>query len=125
MHSYKTLAILMATVGVLTLSACHNKSNSPANHFKHGAREMTQGARQMATQAKAAANDSVITAHVKARLAAHQGLASFDIHVSTRGGIATLTGKVDSKSAEKLATQVAAKTDGVRIVVDKLTVKGG
>lgn len=125
MHSHKTLAIIMATVGVLALSACNNKSNSPANHFKHGAREMTQGARQIATQAKAGASDSVITAHVKARLAANQGLSSFDIHVKTRGGIVTLTGKVDSKSAEKLAAQVAGKTDGVRIVVDKLTVKGG
>lgn len=126
MRLYKTLAIIMATTGVLALSACDNsKPNSPADHFKRGAQEMTQGAKQMATQVKAAASDSAITAQVKARLAANQGLTSFDIHVSTQGGIVTLTGEVDSKAAKELAAQVAGKTDGVRIVVDKITVKGG
>ncbi|MGH8128569.1 MAG: BON domain-containing protein [Gammaproteobacteria bacterium] len=125
MRSYKALAIITVAVATLTLAACdNNKPNSPGNQFKRGAKEMAQGAKQMATQVKAAASDSAITAHVKARLAANQGLASFDIHVSTQGGIVTLTGEVDSKAAETLAAQVAGKTDGVRIVVDKLAVKG-
>ncbi|MGA7964651.1 MAG: BON domain-containing protein [Gammaproteobacteria bacterium] len=126
MRSYKTLAIITATVSVLMLAACDNsKPNSSGDHFKRGAEEMAQGAKQVATQVKAAASDSAITAHVKARLAANQGLASFDIHVSTQGGIVTLTGEVDSKAAQTLAAQVAGKTNGVRVVVDKLTVKGG
>lgn len=126
MHSYRTLAIIATTIGVLILAGCgKSKPNSPGDHFKRGAEEMAQGAKQLTTQAKSTASDSAITAHVKARLAANQGSASFDIHVNTQGGVVTLTGEVGSKAAETLAAQVAGKTSGVRIVVDKLTVKGG
>ncbi|MGH8272951.1 MAG: BON domain-containing protein [Gammaproteobacteria bacterium] len=84
---------------------------------------MAQGAKQVATQIKATASDSVITARVRARLAANQGLAGFPIHVATTGGVVTLTGHAGSKTAKNLAAQVASKTGGVRIVVKKSPLK--
>lgn len=122
MHPTRTPALAVVTAAVLALAACSggNQQNPSGNQFKRGANEMAQGAKQIATGVKNAASDSVITAHVKTRLAANQGLSSFDIHVATRNGVVTLTGKIDSKAARELAVQVAGTTSGVRVVVDKL-----
>ena len=123
-----SVAILagLALASTVTVAACSKKPapESASDHFKRGASEMVQGAKQAATEAKDAVADSTITAHVKARLAANQGLSSFDIHVSTTNGVVHLTGKVGSDAARQLAGQVAGKTEGVRIVVNELKVKG-
>lgn len=112
---------------VLVLAACgqHHKSASATDHFKRGASEMTQGAKQVATRVEATASDVAVTTRVKANLAANQGLASFSIHVTTTNGIVTLSGKVDSDAARKLAGQVAGKTEGVRVVVNEIAIKSG
>lgn len=126
MHPYKITVFAILVFGTLALAAC-GKSNQPAtspvDHFKQGAGEMMQGAKQVATQIKASAADSVITAHVKTRLAANQGLASFSIHVDTKNGVVTLAGRVDSQAAKTLAAQIVSKTDGVRVVVNNIQIK--
>ncbi len=78
----------------------------------------------MATQITGTASDAVLTARVKARLAANQGLSSFSIHVGTENGVVTLTGKVTSVAAKQLAAKVTSTTEGVRIVVNNLKVSG-
>lgn len=123
-----SVAILAGIVLASSFAAagCSKKPapQSASDHFKRGADEMVQGAKQAATEARNAVADSTITAHVKARLAANQGLSSFDIHVSTTHGIVHLTGTVDSDAAKQLAGQIASKTDAVRVVVNELKVKG-
>ena len=122
-----SIAVLAGLVlcSAAAVTACSKKSSpeSATGHFKRGANEMVQGAKQAATEAGDAVADSAITAHVKARLAAHQGLSSFDIHVSTTNGIVHLTGTVGSDTAKKLAGEVASKTSHVRIVVNELRIK--
>ena len=122
-----SLVVLASLVlgSTVVLSACSRKSSpeSATDHFKRGASEMVQGAKQAATEAGEAVADSAITAHVKARLAAHQGLSSFDIHVSTTDGVVHLTGTVGSETAKKLAGEIASKASHVRIVVNELSVK--
>ncbi len=127
MRSSAVVLVGLALASIVTVTACSKKPapESATDHFKRGASEMAQGAKQAATEAKTAVADSTITAHVKARLAANQGLASLDIHVSTTNGIVHLTGTVDSDAAKQLAAQVAGKTDAVRVVVNELKVKGG
>lgn len=122
--SVVVLAVL-ALSSTVALTACSKKSSpsSATDHFKRGASEMVQGAKQAATEAGDAVADSAITAHVKARLAADQGLSSFHIHVSTTDGVVHLTGTVGSKTAKKLAGEIASKTSHVRIVVNELRVK--
>ena len=122
-----SVVILAALVlgPTLTMTACSKKQapESASDHFRRGASEMVQGAKQAATEAKNAVADSTITAHVKARLAANQGLSSFDIHVNTTKGVVHLTGTVGSDAAKQLAGQVASKTDDVRVVVNEIKVK--
>lgn len=127
MSGYGVSRLAVLTACILAFSACgqDHKPASAADHFKRGADEMAQGAQQVATQVKATASDAAITTRVKANLAANQGLASFSIHVSTTNGIVTLSGQVDSDAARKLAAQVASKTEGVRVVVNEIAIKGG
>ncbi|HYW75446.1 MAG TPA: BON domain-containing protein [Gammaproteobacteria bacterium] len=117
----------LVLASMVTITACSKKPKpeSATDHFKRGASEMAQGAKQAATEARNAVADSTITAHVKARLAANQGLSSFKIHVSTTNGVVHLTGTVGSDAAKQLAGQVASKTDDVRVVVNEIKVKGG
>lgn len=128
MRNLPMIAAGLACAAALGLAACSGGSNgssqSPGDHFKQGASEMAQGAKEAASSVGQAASDSAITAKVKGNLAANQGLSSFSIHVSTSGGVVTLTGTVDSEAAKQLAGQVAAKTGGVRVVINKLEVKG-
>ncbi len=126
MRTYRIMALAVFVSGTLALAACAKNdkpATSPAEHFKQGAGEMIQGAKQVATQIKASAKDSAITAHVKARLATNQGLASFSIHVDTKNGVVTLTGHVNSQAAKNLAAQIAGKTDSVRVVVNDIQIK--
>jgi osmotically-inducible protein OsmY len=46
-----------------------------------------------------------------------------DIDVTTRGGVVTLTGTVESDAVRKKALADARSTDGVKQVVDKLSVR--
>jgi osmotically-inducible protein OsmY len=46
-----------------------------------------------------------------------------DIDVTTRGGVVTLEGTVDSEAVKKKAVADARSTEGVKQVVDRLTVR--
>lgn len=65
--------------------------------------------------------DTAITAAVKARILSTKGLDSFDIHVKTEQGVVTLSGKVDTSAAIRLAENVARATRGVKKVVNTLS----
>ncbi len=124
MHTSRLPAVAAVAAALLLVAACgqRHKPATATDHFKQGASQVAQGAKQVATGIKASASDAVITTRVKSNLAANQGLSSFSIHVETTDGVVTLTGHVDSDAARKLAAQVAGKTDGVRVVVDKIEV---
>lgn len=68
--------------------------------------------------------DTLVTTKVQAMFYLDREVKSMDIGVSTHGGIVTLTGTVDSDAARKKAVADARSTDGVKQVVDKLTVRG-
>lgn len=127
MRVLPSAALALSLAAALGFAACSsgNDGNSAGDHFKQGADQMAQGAKQAASDVGQVASDSAITTKVKANLAANQGLSSFSIHVETTKGVVTLTGTVDSEAARQLAGSVAAKTGGVRVVVNKLEVKGG
>jgi hyperosmotically inducible protein len=70
-----------------------------------------------------AADDSAITAKVKAAILAEPGLKSLEINVDTKGATVTLSGNVASDNLRDRAKQIAMSTEGVRNVVDNLSVK--
>jgi osmotically-inducible protein OsmY len=70
-----------------------------------------------------AADDTAITAKVKAALIAEPGLKSTDINVDTKEATVTLSGTVASNELRDKAKQIASTTNGVKNVVDNLVVK--
>jgi osmotically-inducible protein OsmY len=70
-----------------------------------------------------AADDTAITAKVKAALIAEPGLKSTAIDVDTKDATVTLSGTVASNEMRDRAKQIASSTSGVKNVVDNLVVK--
>jgi osmotically-inducible protein OsmY len=75
--------------------------------------------------AACAATDTGITTAVNARLAADDEVSTYNIDVETADSVVTLTGEVDNPRARERAIELARNTDGVRDVVDRLTVSSG
>src|SRR5207253_5100224 len=78
---------------------------------------------QAADKVAIAADDTAITAKVKAAILAEPGLKSLQINVDTKDGTVTLSGIVDNADLRERAKQLASSTAGVKGVVDQLNVK--
>lgn len=72
-----------------------------------------------------AQSDPGITTAVKGKLAADDTVKSYRIDVDTKDRVVTLQGNVDTEAAKTRAVELARTTDGVRDVVDQLTVEPG
>jgi hyperosmotically inducible protein len=72
-----------------------------------------------------AETDPGITTAVKSKMAADDVVKSYRIDVDTKDGVVTLAGAVDTPAARERAVELARGTDGVRDVVDQLTVSAG
>lgn len=71
-------------------------------------------------------SDTWITTKVKSKFVSEGGvLKNSDITVHTNDKVVTLTGTVTSEAGRKRATDIAKATDGVKDVVDKLTISPG
>ncbi|MEN6373241.1 MAG: BON domain-containing protein [Smithella sp.] len=73
--------------------------------------------------AQTTADDSSITAEVKAKILATSSLKEEKIEVSTTEGAVTLTGTVKTKQAKEAAAKIAKAVKGVKSVDNKLTVE--
>ena len=67
-------------------------------------------------------DDSAITAAVKAKLLADPQVAGMNIDVNTNEGVVTLAGRVETADESRHAAELAADTDGVRRVINNLSV---
>jgi len=83
----------------------------------------SQALSQAGDKIAAAADDTAITAKVKASILAEPGLKSTQINVETKNATVTLSGTVDSDIIRDRAKQIAMSTDGVKNVVDNLNLK--
>ncbi len=70
-------------------------------------------------------SDPGVTTAVKSKLAADDVVKSYRIDVDTKDRVVTLTGAVDTSAARSRAVELARGTEGVREVVDQLTVTPG
>ena len=68
--------------------------------------------------------DSAITASVKTKLLASPDTSGMKIHVSTKNGVVTLSGKAQSEQEKESADGIAKGVRGVRSVKNQLTVGG-
>jgi hyperosmotically inducible protein len=78
---------------------------------------------QVASATGAAVTDGWITAKLKAKFADEVVLNGSDINVDTKSHAVTLSGSVPSPQAKARAVEIANGTEGVRLVVNHLTVK--
>jgi hypothetical protein len=69
-----------------------------------------------------AQTDPGITSSVKAKFAADDVVKASDINVDTMDHIVTLSGVVDNAAVKERAVQIASTTNGVRDVVDRMTI---
>ena len=69
-----------------------------------------------------AQTDPGITTAVKTKLAADDTVKAYQINVDTSSGVVTLTGTVEVPAAKEQAVLIARGTDGVKDVVDRITV---
>lgn len=68
--------------------------------------------------------DASITATVKTKLLADTDVAGLRIDVDTSDGVVTLTGEVNTAMEKEEAMRLAREVNGVKRVIDKLTLKG-
>ena len=66
--------------------------------------------------------DSGVTTKVKAKFAQDDLVKAHEINVTTREGVVTLTGDVDTMEVRQQAVRLARETEGVTSVVDELRV---
>ena len=69
------------------------------------------------------ASDVAVTMKIQAKYATDEVVKSRDINVDTINGVVTLKGQVDSRRERDSAEQIARATEGVKRVVNELTVK--
>lgn len=67
-------------------------------------------------------DDSTTTASVKSKFLWNGEVDGLDINVDTLNGVVTLNGEADSTANKALAEKLAQNTDGVRSVVNNLTI---
>jgi hyperosmotically inducible protein len=67
-------------------------------------------------------SDGWITTKVQSKFYLDDTVKGLQIDVATNGGVVTLTGKVGSAAERQQALSLAKSTDGVKQVIDKLTV---
>lgn len=69
-----------------------------------------------------AQSDAGITTAVKSRLAADDTVKAYQLDVDTRDRVVTLSGTVETSAEKDQALMLARQTEGVREVVDQITV---
>ncbi len=67
--------------------------------------------------------DTGITTAVKSKMAVDRTVKAYQIEVTTRNGVVTLTGNIDDPAAKDRALQIARETKGVKHVEDMIEVR--
>ncbi|WP_255753502.1 BON domain-containing protein [Massilia sp. erpn] len=84
---------------------------------------VTDTMREKTANAGEVMSDSVITAKVKADMAADSHVKAMDVHVETQKGVVTLSGFVPSKAEADRAVQLARGVKGVNEVKSAIQIK--
>lgn len=94
-----------------------------ADEAREAGREVGDRAATAANQAKLALEDGALTAKIKSKMALDDTVKAYGIDVDTKDRVVTLTGTVKTQAERERALLLARETDGVKNVVDRLTVE--
>jgi hyperosmotically inducible protein len=76
-----------------------------------------------ANEARQAVTDGQITAKIKAKLALDDSVKAMSVDIDTSGTTVTVTGTVDSQAQRDRILRLTRETQGVKEVVDRITVR--
>lgn len=93
-----------------------------AERAREAGQAISQKTAAAAKTAQEAIGDGALTAKIKAKMALDDSVKALDLNVDTVNGVVTVSGKVRSRAERERALALARETDGVRQVVDRLTV---
>lgn len=115
----RTPQLLWSTViaGAVAVAAACNRTDTPAD-ARHAAAEV----KKVAAKAGDQLADSWLTTKIQAQYFADDDIKARFINVSTRDGVVTLSGRVESAESKQQALQIAQNTDGVREIQDHLVI---
>lgn len=94
-----------------------------AERGREAGAEIGARAGQAAEQAQRALADGSLTAKIKAKMGLDDTVKALNLNVDTVGGVVTVKGVVHSEAEKQRALQLARETEGVKQVVDQLTVR--
>ena len=120
----RSVPLAILTVGMVLGTGCRNPflpAEQPAP-AQQPAPSPTPTAQQEMPAAPTRPDDQQLTSGIQAKLAGESALSGQNIQVTVVGGVATLTGKVENDASRALAAADGASVDGVRTVVNNLTV---
>ncbi len=100
------------------------RSTEGVREVKDELRIVREGAQGAESQTATTFTDPWITAKVQSKYFLDDEVKGSDINVDTQAGVVTLKGQVQSASARRQALAIARSTDGVKNVLDQLTVQG-
>lgn len=93
-----------------------------AERAREAGQEISQKTAAAAKTAQEALSDGALTAKIKAKMALDDSVKALNLNVDTVDGVVTVTGNVRSRAERERALALARETDGVRNVVDRLTI---
>jgi hyperosmotically inducible periplasmic protein len=102
---------LLAVPGVVTQGTASDPAASVERTVKHAGETTTREV-----------TDSWLILQTKLALLADERVSSADVHVTTRQGVITLRGKVDSEAEQQAAGEIARTVEGAKDVTNQLTV---
>lgn len=119
----KTLfGVTLASIVLLPMVGCDRmpRTDTPSN-TANPTPPVTQNSSD--TSVGTSLDDSVITTKVKSAFLADDNVKGLDIGVDTRKGEVYLSGLIDDKTQLERAVQIASNIEGVKNVVNKMSVK--
>jgi osmotically-inducible protein OsmY len=105
-----------------TTGKIEDKSKDAGEKAEHGAEKAWEKTKEGVGKAGDETSDAYILSRVKTRLAGVDVLKGSDINVDCDAKVVTLKGTVPSEAARARAIDIAKRTEGVKDVVDRLTI---
>jgi hyperosmotically inducible protein len=111
------IAVVVMSLGMLAAPGfvAQGTASSPVASAERTVKDAGQTATREVT-------DAWITLQTKLAVLGDERVSSADVHVTTRRGVITLHGKVDSAAEQQAAEEIALTIEGQKQVVNELTV---
>jgi osmotically-inducible protein OsmY len=106
-----------------TPAVAGNSTGTAAEKTRERGAELGEKAAGAVQELGSAVDDAAITAKIKAKLTLDDSVRARSVDVSTTGPTVTLSGTVRSAAEHDRTVTLARETDGVRHVVDHLTLR--